>query len=197
MANAAMGFRVKSGWAAAIVLSNSSDSPTVRLARRIDLCDPAFPETRQPYHATDDARCELEEREDRLRPRLDVIRRVTNESIRGLLGECRANGWTPRSAGIVGGSLTDPLTIRSPHVRAHALDGRTFRTVVEDTLTAVGLSCVVLGERAAVDVATEALHRDERALRKTLAYLGRGAEGPWRADQKLAALAAWVALSNP
>jgi hypothetical protein len=89
------------------------------------------------------------------------------------------------------------LTIRSPHVRAHALDGRTFRTVVEDTLTAVGLSCVVLGERAAVDVATEALHRDERALRKTLAYLGRGAEGPWRADQKLAALAAWVALSNP
>lgn len=196
MAKIAVGFRVKSGWAAAVVLSGPSSSPSVLLARRIELSDPAVPESRQPFHAVDEAQGELERNEDRIEKRLQVVRHVTRQSIEKLLADCLANGWTPGRAGIVTGSLVDPTTIHSPHIRAHALEGRLFRTVVEDALRAHDLSCVVLGEKTAFKAASQALHRDEDALERTLANLGHRVEGPWRSEEKLAALAAWVAVSK-
>src|SRR5438874_12042865 len=48
---AALGFRVKSGWAAAVLLTGTARSPQLCDVRRIDLSDLRFPETRQPYHA--------------------------------------------------------------------------------------------------------------------------------------------------
>jgi hypothetical protein len=48
---AALGFRVKSGWAAAVLLSGPVRSPRLCDNRAIDLSDARFPETRQPYHA--------------------------------------------------------------------------------------------------------------------------------------------------
>ena len=43
-------------------------------------------------------------------------------------------------------------------------------------------------------LAKERLRRSEAAVRTTLADLGRNLEGPWRAEHKLAALAAWLVL---
>src|SRR6266536_931849 len=48
---AALGFRVKSGWAAAVLLTGPAHSPQLCDVRRIELSDPRLPETRQPYHA--------------------------------------------------------------------------------------------------------------------------------------------------
>jgi hypothetical protein len=48
---AGLGFRVKSGWAAVVVLTDTADSLQLSDVSRIDLCDPRLPETRQPYHA--------------------------------------------------------------------------------------------------------------------------------------------------
>jgi hypothetical protein len=50
-AEAAVGFRIKSGWAAVVSLTGSVDSPQLCDNRLIDLYDSRFPETRQPYHA--------------------------------------------------------------------------------------------------------------------------------------------------
>lgn len=191
-----MGFRVKSGWSSAVVISGPSASPTVLHARRIDLNDPAVPESRQPYHAVDPAGGELEADEKRLEQRVQVVRRVTTQSVGNLLADCRANGWTPQVAGLVAGSLTDPSTIHHPHIRAHAMDGRLFRIVVEDAVRAHGLSCVVLGEKTAFSSATKVIHRPEDSIKRSLVNLGRHVEGPWRAEEKLAALAAWVAVSG-
>jgi len=47
----ALGFRVKTGWAAAVLLAGPADAPRVLDSRRVDLCDPAEPDARQPYHA--------------------------------------------------------------------------------------------------------------------------------------------------
>jgi len=196
MAKIAVGFRVKSGWAAAIVLSGPSSSPSVLHARQIELSDPSVPESRQPFHAVDDAQGDLEPDEAQVKKRVQVVRHVAEQSIGHLLTDCRANGWNPQRAGIVSGSLVEPSTIHAPHIRAHAMEGRLFRTVVEDAVQAHGLSCVVLGEKTAFGAAARQTNLDERTLKRTLVSLGRHVEGPWRAEEKLAALAAWVAVSE-
>ena len=48
---AAVGFTIKSGWAAVVVLSGSSAEPVVASNTRIELSDPDEPDQRQPYHA--------------------------------------------------------------------------------------------------------------------------------------------------
>src|SRR3989442_5356513 len=127
MAKVALGFRVKSGWAAAAVVSGPASSPTVLHTRHVDLCDSAVPESRQPFHAVDEAQGELELDPDRIKKRLDVVRHVTAQSLGKLLSDCRTNEWVPNRAGIVAGSLVDPSSIRSPHIRAHAMEGHLFR----------------------------------------------------------------------
>src|SRR5258707_9900736 len=47
---AALGFRVKSGWAAFVLLTDTAHSLQLADVSRIELCDPRLPETRQPYH---------------------------------------------------------------------------------------------------------------------------------------------------
>jgi hypothetical protein len=49
--NAALGFRVKSGWAAVVLLAGPADSPRLCDSLLMDLSDPRLPETRPPYHA--------------------------------------------------------------------------------------------------------------------------------------------------
>ena len=58
------------------------------------------------------------------------------------------------------------------------------------------MSCVVLAEKTALKAASEAIRSREDALKRTLANLGRQVEGPWRTEEKLAALVAWVAVSG-
>jgi len=196
MTRTALGFRVRSGWAAAVVLAGPSSSPRNLHVRRIELSDPEFPESRQPFHAVDDAEGDLEPDEDLIRKRVQVVHGAAAKSIEALLADCHTDGWKPRRAGIVTGSLIDPSTIGSPHIRAHAMEGRLFRTATEGALRSRGLQCVVLGQKAIFGTASAVIHCDEPILKRTLANLGRGVAGPWRADEKLAALAAWVALSQ-
>jgi hypothetical protein len=54
----------------------------------------------------------------------------------------------------------------------------------------------VLLERDAPGRARSALRRSEAKLKETLAALGKEIGRPWRADEKAAALAAWVALAE-
>ena len=45
-----LGVTVKSGWTSVVLLGGLADAPRVLDTRRIDLSDPAVPESRQPYH---------------------------------------------------------------------------------------------------------------------------------------------------
>jgi hypothetical protein len=196
MPKTALGFRVRSGGAAAVVLEGPSSSPRLLQVRRIELSDPGFPESRQPFHAVDDAEGDLESDEDLIRKRVEVVHGAAAKSIGDLLADCHTADWKPRRAGIVTGSLIEPSTIGSPHIRAHAMEGRLFRTALEGALRSQGLECVVLGEKTVFGTASDVIGSREPILRRTLVDLGRGIAGPWRADEKLAALAAWVAVSQ-
>jgi len=97
--------------------------------------------------------------------------------------------------GIVVGSLVDPATLGNSHIRIHALEGQLFRGVVIDAARRAQLRTEVWRERDVHEVAVHALGRTERDLKNDLAQLGRQVDGPWRAEQKHAALAAWLILS--
>jgi len=196
MAKTALGFRVRSGWAAAVVLAGPPSAPSVLHVRRIELSDPGFPESRQPFHAVDDSQGDLEPDPNRIRKRTQVVRDATTRSTGQLMADCRANGWNPRRAGIVVGSLIDPSVIHSPHIRAHAREGQLFRTTVEDALRALDMRSSVLAEKTVFETASDLIHSGVPILKRTLANLGRGVSGPWRVDEKLAALGAWVAVSQ-
>lgn len=107
---------------------------------------------------------------------------------------CRASGYRLSGAGLVVGSLIDPDRIANAHIRIHALEGRLFRGVIESAADAAHLQSWIWRERDLYGFAAEHLRRPERVVRTTLTALGRTTGGPWRAEDKSAALAAWLVL---
>ena len=182
-----LGFRVRSGWAAAVLIANTKKAPTVIESRIIELADPKVAGSRQPYHAgfgteqTDTARVARLVR---------GIERFSRRTISALLDEHRAEHRV-RSAAVVVASLTDPATIANQHMRAHASEGRLFRTVLVDGLERCGLRVRVVLEREVYELLGKALRRSPTRAKIQVAALGEGV-GRWRAEQKVAAAAAWL-----
>jgi hypothetical protein len=189
---AALGFRVKSGWAVAVLLKGPTRSPQLCDIRRIDLSDPRFPEMRQPYHA---AMGKLETDMRKVNRRVDAVRRTAGKSIATLLASYLQKPYAVRRAVLVVGSQLNPASIANPHIRAHAFEGWLFRSVLEKFLQVHDIHTEVVIERDAYAKAAVVLKRSDENVQRVIQNLGRDTEAPWRAEQKLAALAAWLALS--
>jgi len=188
---AALGFRVKSGWAAAALLTGPARSPQLCDVRGIDLTDPRLPETRQPYHA---AMGKLETDTTKINQRVSVVGSIAQQSIATLLAAYRGNGYAISRAALVVGSQVDPDSIANAHIRAHAFEGRLFRSVLEEALQAHRIRTEVLIERSAYVQCALKLKESNENVRRVIQNFGRATQGSWRAEQKLAALAAWLAL---
>jgi hypothetical protein len=192
---AALGFRVKSGWAAVVLLTETAHSPHLSDAIQIELCDPRVPETRQPYHAFM-GKLETDSRIVNRRER--VVRCIAQQSLAALLTGYRGKGFRIKRAALVVGSQIDPETIANPHIRAHAFEGRLFRSVIEETLHEHEIRTDVLFECDAYARVAARLKQSSEDLKRAIQNLGRSRSangGPWRAEQKLAALAALFVLT--
>ncbi len=187
-----LGCRVKSGWATAVLVEGPARAPRVLDRRVIDLSDARIPTSRQPYHAVRDARpSEAAKLERHLRR---LVERITKRSLGALLEEYRRQGRRVRRVALVVGSLIDPARIGNDHIRAHALEGQLFRTALEGAARTARLPCTTLVERSLYETAAARLKRSPGALRRAVTDLGGARRGPWRADEKAATLAAWLAL---
>ncbi len=184
---------MKSGWASAVLVTGLPASPVVVESCRIDLSDPAIPESRQPYHAGFATARGSGLALSRL---VASVKRFGRQSVTGLIHRCQGAGYTVRGVGLVVGSLIDPREIANEHIRIHAFEGQLFRGVVEEAVDRSGLPCALWRERDLYQAASGILKRPEQALRVTLAALGRNTEGSWRAEHKSAALAAWLVLAR-
>src|ERR1044071_8045289 len=98
---AALGFRVKSGWAAVVLLADRAHSPELCDVNRVELCDPRLPETQQPYHA---GTGELETDPTTLNRRERVVRCISQQSLTALLNGYQQKGFWIRRAALVVGS---------------------------------------------------------------------------------------------
>jgi hypothetical protein len=124
-----------------------------------------------------------------------IVQRVTRRSLTALLREYRLTRRI-RGVALVVGSTIDPATIGNDHIRAHALEGQLFRTALEGAARADRLPCTTLVERALYDTAAARLKRPTTAIKGVVAELGRAVDGPWRADEKAATVAAWLMLRS-
>ena len=188
---AALGFRVKSGWAAAVLLTGPTRSPQLCDVRRIDLSDLRFPETRQPCHA---AMGRLETDTTKINRRVSVVRSIAQQSIATLLASYRGKGCAISRAALVVGSQVDPDSIANAHIRAHAFEGQLFRSALDEALQTCGIRTEILVERNAYAQAAAKLKDSNDNVQRMIRDFGRVAQGPWRAEQKLAALASWLTL---
>jgi hypothetical protein len=189
---AGLGFRVKSGWAMAVLLVGTSKAPVLIKCQAVLLSDPKIPQSKQPYHAA----LELSEAEAKAvtKKLRKVVADAAKKSVRELLKEAGELKYEVRGAGLVVGSLVDPATLHNEHIRAHGLEGQLFRTALERAFGAQKISCKVLLEKTAYATASLVLGKAAADAKKIVASLGESHNGSWRAEEKLAALAAWMAL---
>ena len=194
MERTALGFRVKSGWALAVLIGGSASAPVVIDRRRIELADASVPESTQPFHAALDlpkaAGAKVVAR------LVKVVETYSQRTVAGLVNRYRAGGHRIIAAGIVVGSTVDPKTIKNDHIRAHAEEGRLFRVVIRDALKKSRLKTSVIPEKEMIAKAVKALGISEQKLKAGLVEMGKAVDGSWRAEDKAAALAAWIALKD-
>jgi len=187
----ALGFRVKSGYALAVALAGPAASPTALARITVALSDPKIEGTKQPFH---DGFGTAQEDQAAIARLEKIIRSCTRHSIDALLEDARLSGRRCRRAGLVVGSVIDPAKVGNLHIRAHANEGRLFRTVLADALDARTIACDVIVEKTLGAESAKALKRTNAQITRTLGEFGRALGGPWRAEEKAAATAAWMVL---
>jgi hypothetical protein len=188
-----IGLRAKTGRAIAVVLGGELDSPRVLKRVELKLADPSFPETSQPYHEVLDlpwGKAQVAVRKIASR----IEKRAAKEIAR-LVREARADGFVVCGVGIVGAGDRNLEKIGSTHIRAHAAEGVLFRAVLETAAAANDLPNRRFDERSLDATAELELKLSIAKIKTHLAEMGRSAGSPWRADEKAAATAAWLALA--
>lgn len=177
----------------AVIVTGPKAAPRVLERLIVELSDPEVPAARQPYHAaTGLAR---EEGSAELLGLLAGVESYAQRSLAQLLDRPAPSDHRLCAGGLAVGSDIDPARIGNPHIRAHASEGRLFRRVIETALRDRRLPCTVFVERNLPGITAGVLGHGDRALKQVLTELGRSVEGSWRRDDKMAALAAWLALA--
>lgn len=176
----------------AVLLSGSLREPQLLICREILLSDPTVPGSKQPYHAA----LQLPEKEGRAitHKLCKAVSAAAEKSVAELLEEANAARYKVRGGACVVGSLVDPAKLHNEHIRAHGLEGQLFRSVLEEALGSHRIPCAVLLERGAYEAASPVLGMTSARVKRAILKLGESRNGSWRAEEKLACLAAWFAL---
>jgi hypothetical protein len=191
-----IGLAPHSGWAAAIGLT-AGEAPLRVLTRdRIELTDPRDPDSKQPYHAIESL--PIEEAEARLRSFVASAETMAHDGLQRIVDELTTSDWRVIGVGILdsSGRRADSLanTLAS-HALIHTADGNHFRNALEAAAGRRGLPVTRVRSRDLEAEAAAALGKPVEALRQALKELGRAVGSPWGADQKAAALLAWLVLA--
>lgn len=192
-----LGFAPHSGWTAVVVIGGTAAKPLVLARERLEVADASLPGSKQPYHAIE--KLPLDVAGERLAVYQAASARLAAAGIRTLVQTARAGGVEPLAAGILdsaGRAGATLATILASHALIHTADGNHFREALESGCTAEGLPATRLRRRDLAMHAERGLKRSGAALRATVTKLGREAGVPWGADQKEAALLAWLLLAR-
>ncbi len=192
---AALGFRVHSGWAAMVVLAEPLAAPALVRRCRIELADPAVAGAIQPYHAAE--KMAFADAEKHVRRCAEATADRAQKSLRDVLAEIPA--CRPKGACILlasGRPLPALAGILASHALIHTAEGEFFRHALREACGRCGVPENGIRERDLQVETLRALGRPAGDLDAALAAWGKAAGPPWRQDEKLSALAAWLALAR-
>jgi hypothetical protein len=197
MQTAAVGFRVHSGWAAAVVLCGPVDAPIVVERRKIQLVKIFTYAYRQPYHTA-----EKMPHKDAVKFIRDVqsdAKRLAVSSLRSLQSDLAEGDFKiARSALLLasGRALPQLEKILASHALIHTADGELFRDSLRAACAASDLQLECVREKELFAAASTFLKFQPAALKRRVAALGKSLGPPWSQDEKFAALAAWLTLAR-
>jgi hypothetical protein len=176
----------------AVVLAGPFRSPQPITRTELVLASAEKPSLFQPYHEVIDLPWDRAVLAARNAER--ALEAVAATSLGALFAQLRSEGHAIRCVGIVGAPERNLAAIASPHIRAHAAEGVLFRKVLEAGAAANDARCWTFPERQIENLAISRLGFSSGILRGRLAEFGQRLGRPWRADEKAAAMAAWLAL---
>jgi hypothetical protein len=183
---AAAGFKIHTGWAAAVAVAASPSGPLILDRRRLPLSDLKETAYNHVYHQAENLpeakAADLVAKAER------AARAKAVESFKRLAADLAKAGFKIRAASILVGSGRLPPTlgeILKSHVLIHTAEGDLFRR-------ALAWGC---GECGVAVVETRSRDLDARAMVR-MAGLRKTVGSPWAREQQEAALAAWQALAN-
>jgi hypothetical protein len=191
---AAVGLRTHSGWAALVAVAGSRREIEVVDRRRIEIADPKLTGSKQPYHEAEGL--PVEEAAKLLDRFEKGAERLAREAIGGVLKALDRRTKRPRACGLLlasGRPLPDLAAILRSHALIHTADGEHFRKALARACEHFGLPVLPVREKEVLELASSALGASPGRLRSQVNNFGRTLGPPWTQDQKLAALAAWIA----
>src|SRR6266567_2767437 len=171
---AALGFRVHSGWTALVAVCLEKGAPVVLARQRVHLVETFSYEFRQPYHTAE--KMLTRQARDFIERVRDEARRLAHRAILAVQSDLEKQGIGLKSCGLLLAS------------------GRTLPTL--DKILA-SHALIHTAERELLDSAGQVFGLKSAALMSRVTELGRSFGAPWSQDEKFATLAAWLALAAP
>ncbi|HTB91914.1 MAG TPA: hypothetical protein VK728_03730 [Candidatus Sulfotelmatobacter sp.] len=197
MKQAAVGFRVHSGWSALVTLSLENGAPVVLKRERVHLVKTFIYKFRQPYHTAE--RMPLEKAREFVAGSLSKAKRLATCALRATQTELGDQGYEVAGCALLiasGRTLPGLEGILQSHALIHSADGELFREALRCSSADCGLEMACIRERELLDHGVKTLRTRRDTLLRRLTELGGAFGSPWTQDEKYSALAAWLVLAE-
>jgi hypothetical protein len=194
---AALGFRVHSGWAAVVALSLEKNEPVVLQRERAHLVNTFTYTFRQPYHTAE--KMPLAEARIFIAQVEKEAKQLAHRMIHGMQSELEKLEIKLTWGSLLlasGRPLPSLQQILASHALIHTADGELFREALSWAAKRCGLEIVGMKERELLECARQSLQIQPAVLLRRVTELGKPFGAPWSQDEKFAVLAAWLALSS-
>ena len=197
MQTAAVGFRVHSGWAAAVVLCGPPDAPVVVDRRKIQLVETFSYTFRQPYHTAE--KMPRPDGAKFIRSVQTEAKRLASSALRSVQAELAEGAFKLACGALLlasGRTLPALEQILASHALIHTADGELFRDSLRAACARCHLPVQGIREKELFAAASKTLGMQEATLKRRVTAFGKALGPPWSQDEKFAALAAWLTLAR-
>ncbi|MGH7016779.1 MAG: hypothetical protein ACRED8_06800 [Caulobacteraceae bacterium] len=179
------------GWATYVVLGGRISEPSMLFRGRMQLCDLGIKGSEQPFHHAALMGLKLGEAFIKRcrKSSQDLAARALEDitSTHGALKGCCVLTGPERP-------LPPLRAILASHALQHAAEREFYREAVRDAAAGKGIATEMVIEKE-LPILAERLPGTEASRRDTLSAYGGLVGSPWRQDEKLATVAAWLGLS--
>ncbi len=201
----ALGLRAMRGGAVAVGVAVEDDAPKVVLSTFLATAAAGDRLALEPYHVaaemtgvvSSDIPADVAAAVATGRQRQNTM---AAEGLKEVISQLEAAGWRPVLAALLvnrAGSITDLLrySLSMPD-HPPVAEGLAVREALRFALGRRGMPSVEVDKKSLPEMASKALNLSPAALEARLKALGATAGRPWRKEQKLACLAAWMAVTH-
>jgi hypothetical protein len=192
---AALGFRVHTGWAALVAVTGEPHDIKVMLRLRVDLLPSDGSIARFVYHQA----AEMERRQaiNLVNSAREAAQRRAQDALKAVLDDVNLKNVVIQVACVPTGSTVVPddlAAILASHPLIHAAEGSLFQQALATACQRCGIKIIPTHERDVWSRAADAYGLDSMALREQIDAVRQTVGPPWGADQKIATVAALMAL---